>query len=136
MLILLTLLLALADADKPAGVAAAKRLAALGYRFFATRGTATALWQAGLRPNACFRLGEGSPNALDLLREGTLQWVVNTAGTGADPNADALRIRAAATLRGLPVTTVLQGFVAAVEGIEESLRLAPTPPITLQEWHA
>ena len=131
-----TLLLALADADKPAGVAAAKRLAALGYRFFATRGTATALWQAGLRPNACFRLGEGSPNALDLLREGTLQWVVNTAGTGADPNADALRIRAAATLRGLPVTTVLQGLVAAVEGIEESLRLAPTPPITLQEWHA
>ena len=131
-----TLLLALADADKAAGVAAAKRLAALGYRFVATRGTATALWRAGLRPAACFRLAEGSPNALDLLREGSLHWVVNTAGTGADPNEDALRIRSAALLRGLPVTTVLQGFLAAVEGIEESLRQVPPPPVPLQELHA
>ncbi|MFS6555168.1 hypothetical protein VPJ68_06700, partial [Parabacteroides distasonis] len=51
-----TLFLSLCDADKPAGVKAAKALAALGYDFLATRGTATALWEAGLRPGAVFRV--------------------------------------------------------------------------------
>ncbi len=131
-----TLLLSLCDADKPAGVAAAKRLAALGYALCATRGTATALWDAGLRPAACFRLGEGRPDALDLIRAGAVQWVVNTAGPGDDRLGDGLRIRAEALRRALPVTTLIQGLLAAVDGLSEHLSGVAPQPLSLQELHA
>ena len=131
-----TVLLSLCDADKPAGVSAAKRLAALGYALCATRGTATALWDAGLTPAACFRLGEGRPDALDLIRAGAVQWVVNTAGPGDDRLGDGLRIRAETLRRARAVTTLLQGFLAAVDGLTERLSGTLPPPLTLQELAA
>ena len=124
-------LLSLREADKPAGVAAAKRLAALGYRFAATRGTATALWEAGLRPAALFRLNEGHPNAEDLIAGHEADWVVVTAEPGAA--GDAQTIRAQAILRGIPMTTVLQGFLAAAGGLAERLGGALPPPRALQD---
>ena len=129
-------LLSLCDADKPAGVAAAKRLAALGYALCATRGTATALWDAGLTPAACFRVGQGRPDALDLIRAGAVHWIVNTAGPGDDRLGDGLRIRAEALRRALPVTTLLQGLLAAVDGLAERLTGPLPPPLTLQELAA
>ena len=131
-----TVLLSLCDADKPAGVSAAKRLAALGYALCATRGTATALWDAGLTPAACFRIDEGRPDALDLIRAGAVQWIVNTAGPGDDRLGDGLRIRAEALRHALPVTTLLQGFLAAVDGLTERLSGTLPPPLTLQELAA
>ena len=131
-----TVLLSLCDADKPAGVAAAKRLAALGYALCATRGTATALWDAGLTPAACFRVGQGRPDALDLIRAGAVHWIVNTAGPGDDRLGDGLRIRAEALRRALPVTTLLQGLLAAVDGLAERLTGPLPPPLTLQELAA
>ena len=128
--------LSLCDADKPAGVAAARRLAAAGYVLYATCGTATALWEAGLKPRAVFRVSEGHPNALDLIRAHAVDWIVNTAGPGADHVGDGLKIRADATLHGLPITTVLEGFIAAVEGLEESFQGASGDVLTLQERHA
>ena len=130
-----TLFLSLCDADKTAGVKAAKALAALGYTFLATRGTATALWEAGLRPGAVFRVREGHPNALDLIRGGAVDWVVNTAGLGADPMGDGRAIRAEALLHGLPITTVREGFVAAAEALAERSANRTATPLTLQELH-
>ena len=127
--------LSLCDTDKEKGVEAAQKLATMGFPLYATRGTATALWAAGLRPNAVFRIGEGHPNALDLIREGAIGWVVNTAGTGADHAGDGLRIRAEALLHGLPITTVREGFLAAVEGLAEWHGGHPNTPRTLQELH-
>ena len=129
-------LLSLCDADKPAGIAAAKRLAALGYALCATRGTATTLWDAGLTPAACFRVGQGRPDALDLIRAGAVHWIVNTAGPGDDRLGDGLRIRAEALRRALPVTTLLQGLLAAVDGLAERLAGPLPPPLTLQELAA
>ncbi|MGN0857020.1 MAG: carbamoyl-phosphate synthase large subunit [Candidatus Spyradenecus sp.] len=131
-----TVFLSLCDADKPAGIEAAKRLAALGYALIATCGTATALWQHGLRPNAVFRVSEGHPNPLDLIRAKQVHWIVNTAGPGADHVGDGLKIRAEAILHGLPITTVLEGFTAAVEGLGERLQTNALPVATLQERHA
>ena len=131
-----TVFLSLCDADKPEGIEAAKRLTALGYTLTATCGTATALWNAGLRPNAVFRVSEGHPNPLDLIRAKQVHWIVNTAGPGADHVGDGLKIRAEAILHGLPITTVLEGFTAAVEGLGERLQTNALPVATLQERHA
>ena len=127
--------LSLCDADKTMGVACAKQLADLGYTFYATRGTATALWEAGIRPQALFRVREGHPNAVDLIRSGNLCWVINTAGPGADHVGDGLQIRSEALIHGLPITTLGEGFRAATQGLLE-LAAGKTPePLTLQELH-
>lgn len=128
--------LSLCDADKEAGVRAAQTLVAHGYGLYATCGTATALWEAGLRPQAVFRVSEGHPNALDLIRAKAIGWVVNTAGPGADHVGDGLKIRAEALLHGLPITTVLEGFTAAVEGLDERFGVNAIDVRTLQELHA
>ena len=131
-----TVLLSLCDADKAAGTRAALRLAELGYDFVATRGTATALWEAGLRPRAVFRVSEGHPNAVDLIRSGDVAWVVNTVGHGALPADEGRRIRSEALLHGVPMTTVLEGFAAAVEGLAASKAAGGPEVHSLQELHA
>lgn len=124
------------DEDKPETIRLAKTLDALGYEIWATRGTSTALWNAGIRANALYRIRLGSPNALDLMRLGKIKWIVNTREAEEGAAHDGLRIRAAATLAGIPVTTTLAGFAEAVKGIEAVSKSGGEPPRSLQEWHS
>ena len=129
------IVLSVRDEDKAEVIPLAKTLDALGYEIWATRGTSTALWNAGVKSNALYRIRLGSPNALDLMRLGKIKWVVNTRDAEEGAAHDGLRIRAAATLAGIPVTTTLAGFSEAVKGIAASAAAAPSPPMSLQEWH-
>ena len=130
-----TVILSVRDEDKPETVRLAKILDELGYEIWATRGTSTALWKAGIKANALYRIRLGSPNALDLMRIGKIKWVVNTREAEEGAAHDGLRIRAAATLAGIPVTTTLAGFSEAVKGIETICRSGGEPPRSLQEWY-
>ena len=109
----------------------------MGYEIWATRGTSSALWRAGVESNALYRISLGSPNALDLIRRGKVKWIVNTREEGESAAHDSARIRAAAVAAGVPVTTTLAGFAEAVKGIEavrgEGTGLAP---LSLQEWQS
>jgi carbamoyl-phosphate synthase large subunit len=107
----------------------------MGYEIWATRGTSTALWKAGVKSNALYRIRLGSPNALDLMRLGKIKWVVNTREAEEGATHDGLRIRAAATLAGIPVTTTLAGFAEALKGIEAEAH-GTDEPRSLQEWHS
>ncbi|MBQ3746174.1 MAG: carbamoyl phosphate synthase large subunit, partial [Kiritimatiellae bacterium] len=104
--------------DKEEVVRLAKRLDSMGYRIWATRGTSTALWKAGVESNAVYRITLGSPNALDLIRLGKLKWIVNTREDDESAHSDSLKIRSAAVAAGIPVTTTLAGFSEAVKGLE------------------
>ncbi len=126
----------LRDEDKPAGVALAKELAQMGYEIYATRGTSTGLWQAGVESKAVFRISRGRPNALDLLRQNAVRWIVNTVETGREANEDNARLRSAAIRAGVPLTTTLAGFRAAVAGLAEDGPLGEIAVCTLQEYHA
>ena len=128
------IVLSVRDEDKAEVVELAKRLDALGYEIWATRGTSTALWKAGVKSNALYRIRLGSPNALDLMRLGKIKWVVNTREAEEGAAHDGLRIRAAATLAGIPVTTTLAGFAEALKGIEAEDH-GTDEPRSLQEWH-
>ncbi len=112
------LILSVRDADKAAVTALAKRLAALGFEIWATRGTSTALWRAGVEANALYKIPLGSPNALDLIRRGKVRWIVNTRDDGEEAAHDSARIRAAAVAAGVPVTTTLAALAEGVAGIE------------------
>ena len=128
-------MLSVRDEDKEEVVSLAKRLDAMGFEIWATRGTSTALWKAGIESNALYRITLGSPNALDLVRLGKLKWVVNTREDGESAHSDSLKIRSAAVAAGIPVTTTLAGFAEALKGIEAVKRATPSAPLSLQEWH-
>ncbi|MBO6166779.1 MAG: carbamoyl-phosphate synthase large subunit [Kiritimatiellae bacterium] len=127
--------LSVRDEDKAEVVRLAKTLDALGYEIWATRGTSTALWKASVESNALYKIPLGSPNALDLIRLGKVRWIVNTREDGESAAHDSVKIRAAATLAGVPVTTTIAGFAEAVKGIVADATAERTPPLSLQQLH-
>ena len=130
-----TVVMLIRDEDKPAAVELARQLDALGFEIWATRGTSTVLWKAGVESHALYRIALGSPNALDLIRKGKVKWIVNTREDGEAAAHDSLRIRSAAVLAGVPVTTTMAGFAEAVKGVVAAAAASPAPPLSLQEWH-
>ena len=130
------IVLSVRDEDKDEVVHLAKTLDDLGYEIWATRGTSTALWKAGIESNALYKIPLGSPNALDLIRLGKVKWVVNTREDGESAAHDSLKIRTAATLAGIPVTTTLAGFAEAVRGMAATAASGGIPPHSLQHWHS
>ena len=129
------IVLSIRDEDKDEVVHLAKTLDELGYEIWATRGTSTKLWKAGIESNALYKIPLGSPNALDLIRLGKVKWVVNTREDGESAAHDSLKIRTAATLAGIPVTTTLAGFAEAVRGMTANAASASKLPLSLQQWH-
>jgi carbamoyl-phosphate synthase large subunit len=125
--------LSVSDADKPRVAEVARQLVALGFELVATNGTAGVLEQAGLKVRRVFKLTEGRPNTLDLLKNRELQLVINTP-SGQMPRADEVRIRTTAVYTGTPIITTLRGARAAVLGIaalrQRGYRVKP-----LQEYH-
>ena len=130
------LILSVRDEDKADVVEKAKTLDAMGYEIWATRGTSTALWRAGVKAKALYRVSLGSPNAIDLIRLGAVKWIVNTREDGEMAAHDSRKIRSAAILAGIPVTTTLAGFDAAFDGIRAEHAARIDEPLSLQEWHS
>ena len=126
-------LLSVCDADKPKVAELAARLTARGFGLYATCGTSTYLWDRGIETQAVFRISRGRPNGIDLIRKGAVGWVVNTAAADGEASRDSVRLRACAVAAGIPVTTTLAGFAAAVAGLAEAR--AENAVYTLQEYH-
>ena len=66
------------------------QFADLGFELIATGGTAAMLEKAGLKVRRIFKLSEGRPNAVDLLKNREIQIVINTP-SGATPLADGVQ---------------------------------------------
>ena len=105
------------DPDQPRVVPIARRLHAIGFQLYATRGTARALEEAGLPVTRVHKLGEGHPNGLDLLRSGKVHLVINTP-LGKVSHRDDAHIRLAAMRERLPYVTTLEGARALVEALD------------------
>ena len=126
--------LSLKDEDKDGAVPLARKLADMGYTLYATRGTSTRLWEAGIESRAVFRISRGRPNALDFIRRRMIDWIVNTSETSGEAEADGHRMRAAAVAAGIPVTTTMAGFAAALAGLEDERLFGGTGVRTLREY--
>src|SRR5579884_2089187 len=101
-----TAFITVADGDKPAATGLATVLYELGFRIVATRGTAQAIRKMGIPVETIYKIGEGSPNVVDLIEEADVDLVVNTpVGTGA--RTDGYEIRTAAVTRGIPCITTM-----------------------------
>ena len=125
--------LSVRDEDKPRVAELAAKLKELGFGIYATLGTSTYLWGHGIESKAAFRISRGRPSAIDLMRKGEIQWVVNTSESDGEASGDSVQLRSAAVGVGVPVTTTLAGFAAAVAGLAEDC--AESSVYSLQEYH-
>ncbi len=125
--------ISVSDADKPHVAAIAREYADLGFEIVSTGGTAAVLESAGLTVRRIFKLAEGRPNALDLLKNRELQLVINTPA-GQVPRADEVKIRTTAVYTGTPIMTTLSGARAAALGIA-ALKKSGYEVKTVQEYH-
>jgi carbamoyl-phosphate synthase large subunit len=110
-----------ANRDKRSIVMPIGRLAQMGFRVLATRGTASLLARAGVPAQPVPKRSEGSPDATDLIEAGEIQLVINTP-FGRGPRTDGYFIRTAAARAGVPCITTIAGLIAAVQGIEAVAR--------------
>ncbi|HLO67099.1 MAG TPA: carbamoyl-phosphate synthase large subunit [Holophaga sp.] len=112
-----TVFLSVNDLDKPMLPELVKRLASLGFGLCATEGTAKALEAAGYRVRRIHKVNEGRPHAVDLLKNGEIQWVINTPkGKNAFSDEDSIR-RQALRLK-IPCVTNMSAALAACEAVE------------------
>ena len=125
--------ISVSDAHKKKIAEIAKQFAALGFEFVATSGTADVLEKAGLKVERIFKLTEGRPNAIDLLKNKELQLVINTP-SGATPRADEIKIRTTAVYTGTPIMTTISSAQAAARGIA-ALKKSGYDVKTVQEYH-
>jgi carbamoyl-phosphate synthase large subunit len=129
-----TAFLTVNDRDKPNLLPAARGLAELGFRLVATSGTAAFLREHGLACDHVYKVLEGRPNAVDLMKNEEIHLVINTP-LGHVSYFDEKAIRTTATQRGVPLVTTLSGAHAVVEAIR-SLRAGALTYRTLQEIYA
>ncbi|MFZ0393922.1 MAG: carbamoyl-phosphate synthase large subunit [Terracidiphilus sp.] len=123
------------DHDKPAAVELARRYVDLGFKIVATEGTARVL-EAGLgfAVDTVFKVKEGRPNVVDLIKGERIQLIVNTP-RGQDTFFDEKAIRRAAVLAHVPTITTIAAAQAAAEGIAAVQRRQITV-YALQSLHA
>jgi carbamoyl-phosphate synthase large subunit len=112
-----TVFLTVNDADKARLPELAHKLVALGFGLCATEGTARTLESVGLKVRKIFKVNEGRPNAVDLLKNGEVQWVINTP-LGRDAFFDEGSIRKEALRLKIPCLTNLSAALAACEAVE------------------
>ena len=119
--------------DKGRAIGLARDFAELGFGLLATAGTARALVENGLAATAVFKVGEGRPDLVDLMKNGQVQLVVNTP-LGQKSRYDEEEIGRAAVRLKIPVITTLSAAAAALRGIR-ALRQGRPAPLCLQELH-
>jgi len=121
------------DHDKKHVAAVVKDLAAAGLRITATRGTAAALTRAGIEIDAVYKVNEGRPNIVDLIKTGKVNLVINTP-LGRESFYDEKSIRRAAVRYNVPCITTLSAASAAARGIRAMAGHAPDVA-ALQDLH-
>jgi len=127
------ILVSLSDRTKPEAMPIVRQLASLGYRLYATAGTAAMLEALGLPvEQVARRIEEGRPNVVDVIQEGLVDCVINTA-EGGQPTAmrDGFQIRRAAAERRIPCFTSIDTARAATEALLHGAQTYVVQPLRL-----
>jgi carbamoyl-phosphate synthase large subunit len=136
-----TVFVSVANRDKRSLVFPVKRLADLGFRVLATEGTAEMLRRNGIPCDVVRKHfeepGGGRPaiSAVEAIRAGEVDMVINTPYGNSGPRIDGYEIRSAAVAMNIPCVTTVQGASAAVQGIEAGIR-GDIGVLSLQELHS
>ncbi|MBO0910766.1 MAG: carbamoyl-phosphate synthase large subunit [Acidobacteria bacterium] len=122
------------DHDKPHVAEVARKFVDMGFKLVATAGTADVIEEAGMACDRVYKVKEGRPNVVDLIKGDRIQLIVNTP-QGPDPFFDEKAIRRAAVTARIPTITTLAAARAAAEGIA-ALQRGEFNVRALQQLHA
>lgn len=100
-----SILLTVRDTDKPDIIDLADGFERLGYNLYATGKTALYLNKHAIATNVVKKLNEGSPNIIDLMEQGKIDMIINTATRGRDSERDGFKIRRKAVERSILCVT-------------------------------
>ncbi|HEX9202885.1 MAG TPA: carbamoyl-phosphate synthase large subunit [Vicinamibacteria bacterium] len=129
-----TVFVSVNDFDKAGVLPHAKALRDMGFDILATRGTAEYLNARGVEAEMVYKVNEGRPNVVDLIKDKRIAIVFNTP-LGRESFFDDGAIRKSATLHGVLVVTTLTATAATVQAIR-ALRERSLDLLCLQEIHA
>ena len=128
-----TVFVSVNDRDKSEAVEVAKRFVELGFNLVATHGTADWLQRAGMKVERVYKVKEGRPHVVDLIKGQRVQLVINTP-QGLEPWFDEKAIRRATVMHRIPTITTLAAAWAVADGIS-ALQRNEVSVRSLQEWH-
>ena len=114
------MILTVRDEDKEEAVQIGRRFADIGYRIFATRGTARALENGGVKVIAVNKIEQESPNLMDLILGHKIDLVIDTPPQGADRAKDGFVIRRSAIETGVNVLTAIDTAEALITSLENT----------------
>jgi carbamoyl-phosphate synthase large subunit len=121
------------DADKEAVIPVAREFVKLGFEIISTGGTADALTKAKIKVTKVFKIHEGRPNVLDRIKNGDINFIINTP-SGKIPREHEVVIRNAALAAKIPIMTTVRAALASANGIR-SLQKRKVQVRSLQEYH-
>ena len=121
------------DADKEAVIPVAREFVKLGFEIISTSGTAQALAKAKIKVTKVFKIHEGRLNVLDRIKNGDINFIINTP-SGKIPREHEVVIRNAALAAKIPIMTTVRAALASANGIR-SLQKRKVQVRSLQEYH-
>ncbi len=113
-----TVFISVKNEDKAKAVEVARGLHDLGFELVATRGTASALNEAGVPVKVVNKVAEGRPNIVDMLKNGEIALVINTVEEKRNAISDSRYIRTNALQSRVTYYTTIAGARAAVQGMK------------------
>lgn len=114
------ILFTVADNDKEEAVELARRFNDVGFRIWATEGTAKFFEEHGVHAKIGYKIGEEDVNLIDLIQKGKVQYVVNTTTKGKQAERDGFQIRRMSVENGVPCLTSMD-TVGAILNVIESM---------------
>ncbi len=129
-----TVFVSVKDIDKPKIFPIAKKLKELGYDLISTKGTAAFLQQQNLSVKTVLKIAEGRPNIGDMIKNGSIQLIINTP-IGKGPMLDEAKIRSLAVSFKIPCITTIEGAECAILAME-SIRTKGLSVRSIQEYHS
>ncbi|NLZ93415.1 MAG: carbamoyl-phosphate synthase large subunit, partial [Firmicutes bacterium] len=128
------LLATVADKDKAEAIPLLQKFSKLGFKLYATAGTAKALQATGCEVLQINKIAEGSPHVVDMISSGQIDVVVNTLTKGKKPERDGFRIRRAAVELNIPCLTSLDTTKAILNVLESNTAGKQLNYLSLQEY--
>jgi len=122
------------DSDKKGVVPIAREFHEAGFKIHATKGTLAVLREGNVPADPIYKVSEGRPNVLDLVKNGEIQFIINTPH-GKVPRQDEVAIRSAAVAQRIPIMTTLRGARMSARAIK-ALKSGGYGVKCLQEYQA
>ncbi|MEA2083609.1 MAG: carbamoyl-phosphate synthase large subunit [Thermodesulfobacteriota bacterium] len=129
-----TVLITVAEHDRPAVLNTARHFSDLGFKIKATNGTHSFLQEQGIEAELIKKLHQGRPNIVDAIISGEIQLIINTP-SGRISQYDDSYIRKEAINNKIPYITTLAAALASAKGIM-AYRRGHGEVCSLQHYHA